>query len=285
MDQPPPQPPQQAGQLQPGFQPPPVQKTNGMAVTSLISGILGLTLCAGIGSIAALIFGYIARGQIKRSQGMEGGSGMALAGIILGWIGTVLALLFTALLIAGSVTLFTFSQSDTFDDVVDEGVDFIAGESLDEISEADANCGPIESHPDEGQSHVDEGTTVTYDTSPPTSGPHYPVPADPGFYPDDSGIEPERLVHNLEHGQIVIWYRPNAPDLGFIEQQVEQLVAQEPAATVGAPYLDIADGYNIVITSWTQSRACEFASQEVVDDFRSRFQGVAPEPLTPAFEG
>jgi Protein of unknown function (DUF3105)/Domain of unknown function (DUF4190) len=285
VDQPPPQPPQyQQGQQQ--YQPQiPAPKTNGMAVTSLISGILGLTICAGVGSIAALIFGYVGRGQIKRSQGMEGGSGMALAGIIMGWIGVAIAALLTALVIAGSVTLFTWSQSDSFDEAIEDGVDFIADQSLDDISEEDANCGPVESHPDEGQDHVRDGKVVTYGTSPPTSGSHYAVPAEPGFYEEDSGIEPERLVHNLEHGQIVIWYRPNAPDLGFIEEQVEQLVRQEPQATVGAPYMDMPDDYNIVLTSWTQSRACQFASQTVVDDFRRQFQGVAPEPITPAFEG
>jgi hypothetical protein len=283
MDQPP-QPPQYMDQSQFGGQVPP-QQTNGMAITSLVSGILGLTLCAGVGSVAALIFGYIAKAQIKRSQGMQGGNGMATAGIVMGWIGTILTILVFMLLIGGAITLFGFSQSDSFDDAVDQGVEFIAGESLDEISEGDANCGPVERHPSEGHEHVREGETITYDASPPTSGSHYEVPAEAGFYDADSEIEPERLVHNLEHGMIVIWYRPNAPDLGFIAEQVEELVEQEPAYTVGAPYLDMPDGYNIVLTSWRQAQACEFASQDVVDDFRRQFQGKSPEPLTPAFEG
>jgi hypothetical protein len=256
-----------------------------MAITSLVSGILGLTLCIGIGSVFALIFGYIARGQIKRSQGTEGGSGMAMTGIVLGWIGTILSILFVGLLIAGTVSFFTWTQSDSFEEAVDEGVELIAGESLDDISEADANCGPIERHPSEGHEHVRNGQAVTYDASPPTSGSHYAVPAEAGFYDADSDIEPERLVHNLEHGMIVIWYRPNAPDLGFIEKQVEELVEQEPAFTVGAPYPEMPDGYNIVFTSWRQSRACEFASQDIADDFRRQFQGKSPEPLTPAFDG
>jgi hypothetical protein len=283
MDQPP-QTPQYMDQSHFGNQMP-AQRTNGMAITSLVSGILGLTLCLGIGSVFALIFGYIARGQIRRSQGTEGGSGMAMTGIVLGWIGTILTLLFVGLLVAGTVTFFNWTQSDSFDEAVDKGVEFIAGESLDEISEADANCGPVERHPSEGHEHVDEGEKVAYDVSPPTSGSHYEVPAAAGFYDTDSDIEPERLVHNLEHGMIVIWYRPNAPDLGFIAEQVEELVEQEPAYTVGAPYADMPDGYNIVLTSWRQAQACEFASQDIVDDFRRQFQGKSPEKLTPAFDG
>ena len=285
MQQPPQQPPGYGAPTQYGQQMPPVQKTNGMAIAALIAGILGLTIFFGIGSILALIFGYVARSQIKRSQGVEGGSGMAVTGIVLGWIGTIVMIAFFVALFAGAIALFGFAQSDSFDDAVDEGVEFIAEGSLDEITEEDAACGPVEKHPDAGQEHIDDGTTGDYPSSPPTSGGHYAVPAGLGFYDAESDIEPERLVHNLEHGQIVIWYRPDVEDLGFMETQIEELVSQEPQATIGAPYDDIEDGYNIVLTSWTRSRACVNASQEVVDDFRRQFQGKAPEPLTPAFEG
>lgn len=61
-------------------------KTNGLAVASLILGIIGL--CVIICAPIALILGIIARGQIKRSGGS--GSGMALAGIILGIVAIVL---------------------------------------------------------------------------------------------------------------------------------------------------------------------------------------------------
>ena len=60
------------------------QRTNGMAVASLVLGIVWIY---GIGSILALIFGYQAKNQIDRSGGAEGGRGMAIAGIVLGWVG------------------------------------------------------------------------------------------------------------------------------------------------------------------------------------------------------
>ncbi|MCP2255079.1 protein of unknown function (DUF4190) [Prauserella aidingensis] len=56
--------------------------TNGMAVASMVLGILWLYW---LGSILALIFGYIAKSQIKQRN--EGGEGMATAGIVLGWVG------------------------------------------------------------------------------------------------------------------------------------------------------------------------------------------------------
>ena len=58
--------------------------TNGLAVASMVLGIVWIYW---IGSILALIFGYVAKGQIDRSEGRQGGRGMAIAGIVLGWVG------------------------------------------------------------------------------------------------------------------------------------------------------------------------------------------------------
>jgi hypothetical protein len=55
-----------------------------LAIASLVVGVAGLT---GIGSVLALIFGYVAKGQIDRSGGAQSGRGLAIAGIVLGYIG------------------------------------------------------------------------------------------------------------------------------------------------------------------------------------------------------
>lgn len=60
----------------------PVRQTNGMAVASMILGILWVYW---IGSVLALIFGLVGMAQIKRKD--EDGMGMAIAGVILGGIG------------------------------------------------------------------------------------------------------------------------------------------------------------------------------------------------------
>ena len=67
------------------------------------------------------------------------------------------------------------------------------------------------------RSHVPEGVSVTYNTTPPTSGDHWDWWARCGFYPD--GMPDERIVHNLEHGNIIVSY--NLPD----QAQVQQLRA------------------------------------------------------------
>jgi hypothetical protein len=84
-------------QYAPGYPPPgyvlaPVQqtRTNGFAIASLVLGILWIYW---IGSVLALVFGYIAKSQIDRSSGIQSGRGMAIAGIVLGWIGVGIFLL------------------------------------------------------------------------------------------------------------------------------------------------------------------------------------------------
>ena len=52
--------------------------------------------------------------------------------------------------------------------------------------------------------HVDNDQTVEYSNSPATSGDHWATPISCGFYED--GLSDERIVHNLEHGNIVVSY-------------------------------------------------------------------------------
>lgn len=66
-----------------------VSQVNGLAIASVLLAVLWF---AGLGAVLALVFGYRARRQIKNSAGTQAGSGLATAGIILGWIGiTILA--------------------------------------------------------------------------------------------------------------------------------------------------------------------------------------------------
>ena len=64
----------------------PAVPNSGLAVASLVLGILSM-LCAGIlTAIPAVITGHMARGEIRRSGGRTGGDAMALTGMILGYV-------------------------------------------------------------------------------------------------------------------------------------------------------------------------------------------------------
>lgn len=51
--------------------------------------------------------------------------------------------------------------------------------------------------------------TVKYGSKPPTSGNHYQVPAEDGAYEDPPDVK--ELVHTLEHGRIIIWFKKSLP--------------------------------------------------------------------------
>jgi peptidoglycan/LPS O-acetylase OafA/YrhL len=72
--------------------------TNGFAVASLVLGIAGFLLCF-VGGILALVFGYKARREIDASGGRQTGRGMAVAGIVLGWVWVGLALAYVAVIV------------------------------------------------------------------------------------------------------------------------------------------------------------------------------------------
>jgi Protein of unknown function (DUF3105) len=124
-----------------------------------------------------------------------------------------------------------------------------------------------------------------YDSSPPTSGPHYPppiAPIDPGFY--SIAQTPEKVVHNLEHGQIVIWYNPDAPEQ--IKSDIRAAVNEVPTYSLATPYNNMKPGYNIALTAWGQLQFCKQVSKQVVDDFRTHYQGrgaSTEEQLSPTF--
>jgi len=70
----------------------PAPKTNVLAIISMIAAILGFVwILPFIGSLGGAIMGHISLNQIKRTG--EGGRGMALAGVIVGWIGVAIAVI------------------------------------------------------------------------------------------------------------------------------------------------------------------------------------------------
>jgi transcription initiation factor TFIIIB Brf1 subunit/transcription initiation factor TFIIB len=77
--------------------------TSGMAIASLVLGIGGVTILPLLGSIAAIILGYMARSDIRNRPTEVTGDGLALAGIVLGWISVGLAVL--GLLFFGAFTV------------------------------------------------------------------------------------------------------------------------------------------------------------------------------------
>ena len=76
----------------------PVQRTSGLAIASMVLGIVWIYW---IGSILAVIFGHVALSQIKQSGGALRGRGMAIAGLVLGYVG--IAMLVVVIVVLATV--------------------------------------------------------------------------------------------------------------------------------------------------------------------------------------
>jgi hypothetical protein len=77
----------------------------------------------------------------------------------------------------------------------------------------DASCQVIIDTPPllEG-THVPEGTAITWSSNPPSSGAHYPVWAN--FQEFDKPVDLGYLVHSMEHGGVVLFYKCDADAAG-----------------------------------------------------------------------
>jgi hypothetical protein len=81
-------------------------QTSGLAIASLVSGIVGWTILPFIGSILAIILGYMARNEIRQRPGELEGEGLATAGLVLGWIAVGLTVVSLCLLGLGMCFFF-----------------------------------------------------------------------------------------------------------------------------------------------------------------------------------
>ena len=73
-------------------------RTNGLAVASLVCACAGIIpFLFGLPCALGIIFGFVARGQIKNARGAQEGAGLALAGIIVGF--SVIALFILAVVL------------------------------------------------------------------------------------------------------------------------------------------------------------------------------------------
>ena len=72
-----------------------------------------------------------------------------------------------------------------------------------------AGC-ELESNKATAREHLaEESATQTYEQNPPTSGAHWAVPAEDGVY--DEQPRKEDLVHTLEHGRVIVWFKQDLP--------------------------------------------------------------------------
>lgn len=102
--------------------PPP--QTNLKAILSLVFGLIGIVVFPVVGSVVAVILGHLARKEIQADPRQQG-DGLAIAGLIMGWImiglmgliiGFVVLALIVALIVFLVLTIVSMASGEGEDD-------------------------------------------------------------------------------------------------------------------------------------------------------------------------
>lgn len=130
----------------------------------------------------------------------------------------------------------------------------------------------VQTFADLGGGHLAAGDPVPeYNSSPATSGPHAPTPAACGIYTEE--LSDVVLVHNLEHGTVVIQYRPELSESDLAE--LEEFARSKTSHVLLAPREDLPS--DVVVTGWSRMLQLDGAKMEKIEAFYDRWARIGPE--------
>jgi len=146
----------------------------------------------------------------------------------------------------------------------------------------------VENVPLQYAGHIQPGEPHTpYNSDPPTSGQHYPVPANAGFY--TAAPPDEQLVHNLEHGYVIIWYNCDSLTPEACQQLQDKIqTAMDKAGNspnTGTPKIIAVPrpgmSAQLALTTWGRLDKFNAFDEQRILNFIRDFRDKAPEPNIP----
>ncbi|MEO8251043.1 MAG: DUF3105 domain-containing protein [Chloroflexota bacterium] len=137
---------------------------------------------------------------------------------------------------------------------------------------------------DAGRNHIAEGTAGgPYTSVPASSGPHWTSANSPGPWGVRTNAQPqERMIHNMEHGGVIIWYQPaklDAAGVTTLKDFVNQQVTTERFKVILTPWSGADFGHPIAVTAWDWLLYLDRADLDQVGTFINAHYGDAPEPF------
>jgi len=128
----------------------------------------------------------------------------------------------------------------------------------------------VDSRSDPGRKHV---PLARYAVDPPSGGDHDPVPARAGFYDATDVPTDGHLVHSLEHGFVIVWYRP-ADTAAATITGLRDLAGQHRWVLVAPrPSMPTA----LAATAWHRRLLCPDGAQGPIGNFVTAFRNQGPE--------
>jgi hypothetical protein len=128
----------------------------------------------------------------------------------------------------------------------------------------------VDSRADKGQAHV---TGATYSVNPPAGGDHDARPAPAAFYETANAPPDGQLVHSLEHGFVVVWYRPDGVSPATVDGLRELASRHGWVLVVPRPSLPTA----VAATAWHRRLLCPDGADGALTTFVTTFRDAGPE--------
>ena len=129
------------------------------------------------------------------------------------------------------------------------------------------------------RNHITEGQTVEYSSLPATSGNHWPQWSQCGFF--EEGLPDERIVHNLEHSNIVVSYNLTTPE--EVEELKEVMDGVPLAGVLGITrFSDTIETGTVALSAWGVSDTMQGIDEDRIGTFFGTYGGnLGPEGNIP----
>ncbi len=128
---------------------------------------------------------------------------------------------------------------------------------------------------DQGREHITQGSTQhpSYNSNPPTSGPHWPQQAECKIYTQE--VPDEAAIHSLEHGAVWISYKDKNDNklveklTDFAKKNLNKLLLSPRSK----------NDSSLAVASWGRSLKLEEFDEQQINEFIKANKNNSPEPL------
>jgi hypothetical protein len=138
----------------------------------------------------------------------------------------------------------------------------------------------VKTFPSAGRNHISAGQQPSnWNSNPPTSGDHLGSPLPPGVYDNEQDMR--ALVHNMEHGYVVILHKGIPADQ--LDQLTQFVEGRDGSKLVLAPYSGL-ESNGVALAAWQNLEILQRVNMDVVQAFVNDYmvpvgtKSVAPEP-------
>jgi type II secretory pathway pseudopilin PulG len=143
-----------------------------------------------------------------------------------------------------------------------------------------AGSSGVKTYPQAGRDHISANQQPkNWNSNPPTSGDHLGTPLPPGVYDNEQDMR--ALVHDLEHGYVVVLYKNIPADQ--VDQLRQFVDARDGSKLILAPYSAL-DKDGVALVAWQNLETLQRLNMDVVQAFVNDYmvpggaKSVAPEP-------